>query len=514
MKLGKKRAAIVVTAVLLTGALALTLCMLRRPRDPAARRAEQILNKVRLPSKLELLLARLGLVRRRPYPYPTGFMGSHAESSEIVEDLARLGPPAIPVLIRAITDNDEDERVRMHAASALVEMGPQAAEATPALIQALKQRNEPVAKWAAQVLGEIGPAAKDAVPALIDALKGGDWEMRCCAAEALGRIGPGAKAAVPALIDVLKGGDWDVRYYAAGALGRIGPAAKAAVPALEEALKDKDGNVRYAAAAALARLGLPDRGLPVLIALLKGKSSILGKYAAMALGEIGAPAKAAIPALKEALEDREADVRYAATDALKKIQAAPAPTSAVAAPTSAIVAAARDQIGKTKIYDGSYVALKYPGGDVPIERGVCTDVVVRALRRSLKMDLQSLVHEDMKAAFRDYPRIWGLKKPDRNIDHRRVPNLRRYFERKGYSIGLTERKEDYRPGDVVTCTVPPNRPHMMIVSDRRAKDGTPLVIHNIGRGTKEEKRLFEFPLTGHYRIMTGGSNNGMDPGHQ
>ncbi len=183
----------------------------------------------------------------------------------------------------------------------------------------------------------------------------------------------------------------------------------------------------------------------------------------------------------------------------------------MAAPTSAIVAAARSQIGKTKIYDGSYVGLKYPGGDVPIDRGVCTDVVVRALRDSVKMDLQKLVHEDMKAAFRDYPKIWGLKKPDRNIDHRRVPNLRRYFERKGYSIGLTERKEDYRPGDLVTCTVPPNRPHIMIVSDRRAKDGVPLVIHNIGSGTKEEKRLFEFPLTGHYRIMTGGSNNGVAP---
>ncbi len=262
----------------------------------------------------------------------------------------------------------------------------------------------------------------------------------------------------------------------------------------------------------MARLGLPDRGLPVLIALLKDKSPILRKYAAEALGEIGAPAKAAIPALKEALKHKDGNVRYAAAEALKKIQAAA--TSAVAAPTSAIVAAARGQIGKTKIYDGSYVGLDYPGGDVPIERGVCTDVVVRALRDSVKMDLQKLVHEDMKAAFADYPKIWGLKKPDRNIDHRRVPNLRRYFERKGYSIGLTERKEDYRSGDVVTCTVPPNRPHMMIVSDRRAKDGTPLVIHNIGSGTKEEKRLFEFPLTGHYRIMTGGSNNGMDSGHQ
>ena len=183
--------------------------------------------------------------------------------------------------------------------------------------------------------------------------------------------------------------------------------------------------------------------------------------------------------------------------AVQQAQSVPA-----AGPTSAIVAAARDQIGKTKIYDSAYVGLDYPGGDIPIERGVCTDVVVRALRRSLKMDLQKLVHEDMKAAFEDYPKIWGLKKPDANIDHRRVPNLRCYFERKGYSVGLTRRKEDYRPGDLVTCTVPPNRPHIMIVSDRRAKDGTPLVIHNIGSGTREENRLFEFPLTGHYRIKT------------
>ncbi len=283
----KKRVALVVTALLLTGAVVLALWMLRPPRDPAARRAEQLLDKIRPPSKLDDLLERIGLVRRRPYP--TGFMGSSAESSEVVEDLARLGPPAIPVLIRAITDNDEDDGVRMHAASALVEMGPQAAEATPALIQALKQRNERVAEWAVLILGEIGPAAKDAVPALIDALKGGDWDMRC---------------------------------YAAEALGRIGPAAKAAVPALEEALKDKkDKNVRFYAAEALARLGLPDRGLPVLIALLKGKSWILRKYAAMALGEIGAPAKAAIPALREALKDKEADVRNAAAEALKRIQA-------------------------------------------------------------------------------------------------------------------------------------------------------------------------------------------------
>jgi uncharacterized protein YijF (DUF1287 family) len=170
------------------------------------------------------------------------------------------------------------------------------------------------------------------------------------------------------------------------------------------------------------------------------------------------------------------------------------------APTSPIVAAARNQIGKTITYDPSYVGLEYPGGDVPIDRGVCTDVVVRALRDSLNMDLQKLVHEDMSSAFSKYPTIWGLKKTDRNIDHRRVPNLKCYFERKGYSLPVTEPKDDYHPGDLVTCTVPPNRPHIMIVSDRKSSDGIPFVIHNIGAGTREENRLFSFPITGHYRI--------------
>jgi uncharacterized protein YijF (DUF1287 family) len=167
---------------------------------------------------------------------------------------------------------------------------------------------------------------------------------------------------------------------------------------------------------------------------------------------------------------------------------------------SPIVAAARDRIGKTTVYDPSYIRLDYPGGDVPIDRGVCTDVVVRALRNALNMDLQKLVHEDMSSAFSKYPKIWGLKKPDRNIDHRRVPNLRCYFERKNYALPVTNEKEDYLPGDLVTCTVPPNRPHIMIVSNRKSEEGIPFVIHNIGAGTREENRLFSFPITGHYRI--------------
>ena len=166
---------------------------------------------------------------------------------------------------------------------------------------------------------------------------------------------------------------------------------------------------------------------------------------------------------------------------------------------ASIVQAARSQIGKTTIYDPAYVRLEYPGGDVPFERGVCTDVVVRALRKGAGLDLQKSVHEDMGKAFAQYPKIWGLKKTDRNIDHRRVPNLRRFFERKGWSLGVSKKKRDYIAGDLVSCLVG-KRPHIMIVSDNRAKDGTPLVIHNIGSGAQEENALFDYPITGHFRI--------------
>lgn len=171
-----------------------------------------------------------------------------------------------------------------------------------------------------------------------------------------------------------------------------------------------------------------------------------------------------------------------------------------APPSPALVTAARAQVGVTVSYDPAYQTLDYPRGDVPRERGVCTDVVIRALRDALDFDLQKAVHEDMKAHFSAYPKIWGLKKTDRNIDHRRVPNLRTFFERRGWSLPVTQKAADYEAGDLVTCTVPPHLPHIMIVSDRRAADGAPMVLHNIGRGTQEEARLFEFPLTGHYRL--------------
>jgi uncharacterized protein YijF (DUF1287 family) len=123
------------------------------------------------------------------------------------------------------------------------------------------------------------------------------------------------------------------------------------------------------------------------------------------------------------------------------------------------------------------------------------------------MDMQKLLHEDMKRAFSQYPTIWGLKKPDHNIDHRRVPNLRTYCERTGYSLRLSQQPKDYLPGDLVTCTVGGDRPHIMIVSDKKTPAGVPLVIHNIGSGAREESRLFDFPITGHYRIETEESSN-------
>ena len=166
-----------------------------------------------------------------------------------------------------------------------------------------------------------------------------------------------------------------------------------------------------------------------------------------------------------------------------------------------IVEAARKQVGVTLSYDPAYTSLTYPNGDVPREKGVCTDVVIRALREGLSQDLQKLVHEDMKANFGAYPKNWGLRRTDRNIDHRRVPNLRKFFERKGYAIKLPAPIDysSFQPGDLVTCTVPPALPHIMIVSDKKTADGRPLVIHNIGGGAKEEDVLSIFPLTGHYR---------------
>lgn len=154
--------------------------------------------------------------------------------------------------------------------------------------------------------------------------------------------------------------------------------------------------------------------------------------------------------------------------------------------------AARDQIGVTRNYDGAYVRLDYPMGDVDRSTGVCTDVIIRAYRDAFDIDLQKLVHEDMKTAFADYPGIWGLRRPDRNIDHRRVPNLERFFERHGADLPLPASLDGWKPGDLYTMRLGGRLPHIGIVSNRLTPDGHPYVIHNIGAGTQEEDILGKF----------------------
>lgn len=165
---------------------------------------------------------------------------------------------------------------------------------------------------------------------------------------------------------------------------------------------------------------------------------------------------------------------------------------------SRLVHAALDRLSVSVRYDPAYVKLDYPGGDVPADTGVCTDEVIRCYRL-LGVDLQKLVHEDMKRSFTAYPKNWGLKQPDRNIDHRRVPNLQTFFKRQKASLPVTDNPADYLPGDLITCTVAGKLPHIALVVPSPDGRGRPWIVHNIGRGPQYEDRLFEFPLTGHYR---------------
>ncbi|MXO90244.1 DUF1287 domain-containing protein [Altererythrobacter aquaemixtae] len=167
-------------------------------------------------------------------------------------------------------------------------------------------------------------------------------------------------------------------------------------------------------------------------------------------------------------------------------------------PAARLVAAARGQIGVTLSYDPSYTGIDYPGGDVPRSRGVCTDVIIRAYRDALGLDLQKLVHEDMKANFAAYPNNWQLRSPDRNIDHRRVPNLQTFFKRQGASLPVSSDPAAWQVGDIFTSKVGGRLPHIGIVS-RRADDGRLFAVHNIGRGAREEAVVFAHPLDGHFR---------------
>jgi len=169
-------------------------------------------------------------------------------------------------------------------------------------------------------------------------------------------------------------------------------------------------------------------------------------------------------------------------------------------PGLCLVRAARTQIGVTVRYDPSYSRIPYPLGDVPLDRGVCTDVVVRAYR-AFGVDLQVLVHRDRKTAWGAYPNPWRTKAPDRNIDHRRVPNLATFFRRHGRAVAERRDPKTFLPGDVVTWNLASGVPHIGLVSDQRGPSGAPCVVHNIGGGTQEEDVLFAYTVTGHYRYF-------------
>lgn len=167
-----------------------------------------------------------------------------------------------------------------------------------------------------------------------------------------------------------------------------------------------------------------------------------------------------------------------------------------------IVDAAIERTEHQVQYNGAYFSIKYPEGDVPAKYGVCTDVIIRSFRE-IGTDLQKEVHDDISRNFDLYPsrRIWGLSRPDSNIDHRRVANLQVFFSRKGKKLAIGHNATDYKAGDLVTWLVDGNLPHIGIVSNRYSSDGVPLIVHNIGSGPKLENMLFKYPIDGHFRYV-------------
>lgn len=178
-----------------------------------------------------------------------------------------------------------------------------------------------------------------------------------------------------------------------------------------------------------------------------------------------------------------------------------APADAELSLAQQLSAAALERTQHSVRYDGRYLRLDYPGGDVPADIGVCTDVLVRAFR-ALGVDLQRLVHEDMQRAFASYPPLWGLERPDANIDHRRVPNLEHFLTRQGVALPVSDRAADYRPGDIVSWRLDSGLPHIGVVVDRRAPDTDRyLIVHNIGAGPELEDVLFAYSINGHFRWL-------------
>jgi uncharacterized protein YijF (DUF1287 family) len=165
-----------------------------------------------------------------------------------------------------------------------------------------------------------------------------------------------------------------------------------------------------------------------------------------------------------------------------------------------IIASALEQTTYTLSYDPAYVTLRYPGGDVPRDRGVCSDVIIRAFR-SAGVDLQKDVHEDMRQSFARYPRLWGLARPDPNIDHRRVANLMTFFKRKGKSLPVASTADAYVPGDLVAWKLDGGQLHIGLVTDQKTGSGRNLIVHNIGAGARLEDVLFSWQVIGHYRYF-------------
>ena len=153
------------------------------------------------------------------------------------------------------------------------------------------------------------------------------------------------------------------------------------------------------------------------------------------------------------------------------------------------------------VYDPSYFSIGYPNGDVPSGKGVCTDVVIRAYRK-LGIDLQQKVHEDMKGNFSKYPQRWKLTRPDKNIDHRRVPNLMTFFSRFGEELSISQNAADYKPGDIVCWNLGGAITHIGVVVNKKSADGRRfLIVHNIGGGQVVEDVLFSYKIIGHYRYI-------------
>jgi uncharacterized protein YijF (DUF1287 family) len=169
-----------------------------------------------------------------------------------------------------------------------------------------------------------------------------------------------------------------------------------------------------------------------------------------------------------------------------------------------IIETSRARMTLGEKYDPSYYSISYPGGDVPNDRGVCTDVIIRAYRH-IGIDLQQLIHKDMRNNFSAYPKLWGNKSTDTNIDHRRVPNIETFLNRENASLPVSTQASDYHAGDLVTWRLPGGLPHIGIVSDHLVpRSDRRLIIHNIGAGTTEDDILFTYSINGHFRYFPDG----------